>query len=83
MELLALDRCGRFCVVFMNPCHFHTGLVVVKPDLVEYRMLLDSLKNGASYDGADQGFLSHVYGERYVGGPRACQTGGGVARVCG
>jgi hypothetical protein len=24
--------CGHFCVVYMNPVLFHTGLMVVKPD---------------------------------------------------
>ena len=61
---------GRFCVVFMNPCHFHTGLIVVKPDLAEYESLIQTLQNGGqSYDGADQGFLSHVYGAELMSAP--------------
>jgi hypothetical protein len=59
----------------MNPCHFHTGLVVVKPSLAEYDMLIDSLRNGGtSYDGADQGFLSHVYGEALMHAPLFMQN---------
>jgi hypothetical protein len=70
-----LFRCGRFCVVFMNPCHFHTGLIVVKPDAAEYEFLIESLQSGAqSYDGADQGFLSHVYGERLLKAPLFMQN---------
>jgi hypothetical protein len=65
-----LFGCGRFCVVYMNPCHFHTGLIVVKPDLDEYDRLISVLMNGGqSYDGADQGFLSHVYGSELMRAP--------------
>lgn len=29
-----LFLCGHFCALFMNPCHFHTGLLVLKPEKV-------------------------------------------------
>nr|CCA16211.1 glycosyl transferase putative [Albugo laibachii Nc14] len=56
-----LFMCGPFCAVFMNPCHFHTGLLVVTPDKEEYQRLLHQLEYQSSFDGADQGFLSSVY----------------------
>lgn len=56
-----LFMCGPFCAVFMNPCHFHTGLLVVTPDEKEYKRLLQQLEIQNSFDGADQGFLSSVY----------------------
>jgi hypothetical protein len=58
-----LFLCGDFCAVFMNPCHFHTGLLVIKPDQKEYERLLNSLDHLESFDGADQGFLSSMYSE--------------------
>ncbi|KAJ0406909.1 hypothetical protein P43SY_001760 [Pythium insidiosum] len=56
-----LFACGHFCAVFMNPCHFHTGLLVVTPDETEYQRLLRGLGHLESFDGADQGFLSSMY----------------------
>ncbi|UIZ21271.1 hypothetical protein KXD40_001208 [Peronospora effusa] len=56
-----LFLCGQFCAVFMNPCHFHTGLLVVTPSSTEYQRLLNALDHLESFDGADQGFLSSMY----------------------
>lgn len=56
-----LFLCGEFCAVFMNPCHFHTGLLVVTPSTDEYQRLLGALGHEESFDGADQGFLSSMY----------------------
>ncbi|CEG42551.1 glucuronosyltransferase pgsip8-like [Plasmopara halstedii] len=56
-----LFLCGEFCAVFMNPCHFHTGLLVVTPSSSEYERLLNALGHLESFDGADQGFLSSMY----------------------
>lgn len=58
-----LFLCGHFCAVFMNPCHFHTGLLVVTPDASEYQRLLSALGHLESFDGADQGFLSSMYSQ--------------------
>ncbi|CAI5714269.1 unnamed protein product [Hyaloperonospora brassicae] len=58
-----LFLCGDFCAVFMNPCHFHTGLLVVTPSAAEYQRLLKALDYLESFDGADQGFLSSMYSE--------------------
>lgn len=59
--LQPLFGCGRLCVVYMNPCHFHTALMVVKPDPGEFDRLMFELNNGSrSHDGADQGFLSYM-----------------------
>jgi len=52
--------CGHFCITFFNPIYFHTGMLVVKPDAVKFKQLLNNLLTLASfsYDGADQGFLT-------------------------
>jgi len=54
-----LFLCGHFCVVYMNPLIFHTGLIVVKPDETMFEKLIAALYSDASFshDGADQGFL--------------------------
>ena len=51
-----LFSCGEFCAVFMNPCHFHTGLMVITPSTQTYTQLLQQLSHSRSFDGADQGF---------------------------
>jgi len=55
-----LFKCGHLCAVMMNPLYFHTGLMVIKPDLKLFNHLLDVLRQVSvdSYDGADQGFLT-------------------------
>jgi hypothetical protein len=58
-----LFLCGHFCVVYMNPCHFHTGLIVVKPNVTIFSELQANLAKTGSYDGADQGFLSEYFSE--------------------
>ena len=58
-----LFLCGHFCVVFMNPLLFHTGLMVVRPDAATFASLVQRLFSDSSYshDGADQGFLVAVF----------------------
>ena len=56
-----LFHCGHFCVVYMNPCHFHTGLLVVRPDAALLADMLRAMVDTGSYDGADQGFLSAFF----------------------
>ena len=58
-----LFLCGHFCVIFMNMVYFHTGLIVVKPNIDKFNDLLTALKNVEvnSYDGADQGFLTAYF----------------------
>eukprot|EP00053_Salpingoeca_punica_P008151 m.73710 g.73710 ORF g.73710 m.73710 type:complete len:492 (+) comp14475_c0_seq1:307-1782(+) len=59
----SLFLCGQFCVVYMNPCHFHTGLMVVKPNAELYAKMRHRLAQTGSFDGADQGFLSAYFGK--------------------
>ena len=58
-----LFMCGAFCVVYMNPLLFHTGLMVVQPSTDMFRTLVHALFSSDSYshDGADQGFLCAVF----------------------
>eukprot|EP01090_Pellita_catalonica_P015034 TRINITY_DN3968_c0_g2_i1.p1 TRINITY_DN3968_c0_g2~~TRINITY_DN3968_c0_g2_i1.p1 ORF type:complete len:395 (-),score=16.91 TRINITY_DN3968_c0_g2_i1:95-1231(-) len=58
-----LFDCGHFCVVYQNPCNFHTGLLVIKPDNEQYNQMLLALEKHSvrSYDGADQGFLTAYF----------------------
>ncbi len=55
-----LFLCGHFCVAFLSPTYFHTGLMVIKPSTSEFKRLLKNLLTleSFSYDGADQGFLT-------------------------
>ena len=58
-----LFLCGHFCVVFMNPLLFHTGLMVIRPHTDTFTALTSTLFSSSSYshDGADQGFLCAVF----------------------
>jgi len=58
-----LFMCGHFCVVFMNMCVFHTGLMVIKPDTAVFQDMLKQLASLSSDDGADQGFLSSYFAD--------------------
>jgi len=60
-----LFMCGHFCVVFLNPLFFHTGLMVVKPDADKFHHLVNELNKPTAYsfDGADQGFLTLQFKE--------------------
>ena len=71
-KLDELFNCGHFCAVFMNPCNFHTGLLVVKPDAKMFAKLLNTLEkeNPKSYDGADQGFFTYFFNYERMGGAR-------------
>eukprot|EP00124_Ichthyophonus_hoferi_P001543 Ihof_evm2s83 gene=Ihof_evmTU2s83 len=56
--------CGHFCAVFMNPVNFHTGMLVVKPNMDVFNDMMYHLNNGLeSYDGADQGFLTGYFND--------------------
>jgi len=63
-----LFDCGHFCAVFMNPCNFHTGLLVIKPDTKQFNHMVESLPSIESYDGADQGFLTAFFPFKEMGG---------------
>ena len=56
-----LMKCGHFCVVYMNQVHFHTGVMVIKPDRAMYASVIDGLTKLLSFDGADQGFLNSFF----------------------
>jgi hypothetical protein len=56
-----LFLCGEFCAVFLNPCIFHTGLVVLKPSLTVFQDMQEKLWKLYSFDAADQGFLTSYY----------------------
>lgn len=53
--------CGRFCAVFINPCHFNSGLMLVTPSTALFDDMLRALPTLPSYDGGDQGFLNSFY----------------------
>ena len=38
-----LFYCGHFCVLYMNPCHFHTGVMAIKPDNETYAAMRKQL----------------------------------------
>ena len=76
-----LFLCGHFCVVYMNPLLFHTGLMVIKPDTAHFDRLVHTLFSSDSYshDGADQGIP--MCGVQH-GGRAAVRREYGVGRWC-
>ena len=41
--------CGHFCVVYMNPLIFHTGLLVIKPDTSMFNKLINGQGGGDAH----------------------------------
>lgn len=60
-DMSDIFRCGRFCAVFINPCHFNSGLMLVTPSTDTFNDMLRQLPHLPSYDGGDQGFLNAYY----------------------
>jgi hypothetical protein len=58
-----LFLCGHFCALFMNPCHFHTGLLVIKPEQSMFSRIVEALQYIPSHDAADQGFLDNFFSD--------------------
>ena len=56
-----LFRCGSFCAAYRHSDLFNSGVFVVKPDLLEYRRLINKIGIYPSYDNTDQGFLNYYY----------------------
>ncbi|CAI5510244.1 unnamed protein product [Closterium sp. Naga37s-1] len=56
-----LFQCGSMCAVFINPCIFHTGLVVLKPSVKVFKDMMQQLRSLPSHDAADQGFLNRYF----------------------
>eukprot|EP01105_Mastigella_eilhardi_P026060 TRINITY_DN733_c0_g1_i1.p1 TRINITY_DN733_c0_g1~~TRINITY_DN733_c0_g1_i1.p1 ORF type:complete len:406 (+),score=76.63 TRINITY_DN733_c0_g1_i1:389-1606(+) len=57
-----LFKCGNFCATFINPCIFHTGVLVITPSAAELQRLMGSMQL-PSYDGGDQGFLNSYFSD--------------------
>jgi hypothetical protein len=60
-DMSDIFACGRFCAVFINPCHFNSGLMLVTPSAETFDDMLRMLPKLPSYDGGDQGFLNAYY----------------------
>jgi inositol phosphorylceramide glucuronosyltransferase 1 len=60
-DMSDLFNCGFFCAVFINPCHFNSGLMLVTPNPDVFDDMLHQLPKLPSYDGGDQGFLNSFY----------------------
>ena len=56
-----LFHCGKFCASYRISDFFNTGVLVVKPDLYEYRNLISKIGMYQYHDNADQGFLNYYY----------------------
>ena len=56
-----LFNCGKFCAAYRHSDLFNSGVLVVKPDLQEYRNLINKIGIYPSYDNTDQGFLNYYY----------------------
>jgi len=58
-----LFECGEFCVAFINPTTFNSGVMVLKPSKKVFDDMYEKVASGSvkSYDGGDQGFLNNYY----------------------
>ena len=56
-----LFHCGKFCASYRHSDLFNAGVLVVKPDLLEYFNITSKIGVYPSYDTADQGFLNYYY----------------------
>ena len=56
-----LFHCGKFCAAYRHSDLFNSGVLVVKPDILEYHKLISKVGLYPSYDGADEGFLNYYY----------------------
>lgn len=62
-DLSPVFSCARFCAVFINPCYFNSGFMLVTPNASVYQDMRAVLYNTPSYDETDQGFLNSYYTE--------------------
>ena len=77
-------QCGDFCATFINPCHFNSGVMVIKPSRERYRDMLHRLATTESYDGGDQGFLNVYFARLYDAPafhPGTAERGGPMRRL--
>ncbi|KAH3742468.1 glucuronosyltransferase PGSIP8 [Pelomyxa schiedti] len=58
-----LMNCGAFCAAFINPCIFHTGVLVLTPNGAVFDDMINKLRDLPSYDGGDQGFFNSYFPE--------------------
>jgi len=58
-----LFKCGDLCAVFINPCIFNSGVMVIKPSSKLFEDMISKVSKLHSYDGADQGFLNSYFSD--------------------
>eukprot|EP01117_Protostelium_nocturnum_P011125 TRINITY_DN4040_c0_g1_i1.p1 TRINITY_DN4040_c0_g1~~TRINITY_DN4040_c0_g1_i1.p1 ORF type:complete len:515 (+),score=88.39 TRINITY_DN4040_c0_g1_i1:235-1779(+) len=58
-----LFNCGDFCAVFINPCIFNSGVMVISPSTKLFQDMISKVAELPSYDGADQGFLNSYFND--------------------
>lgn len=56
-----LFHCGKFCAAYRHSDLFNSGVLVVKPDLLEYHNLISKIGIYPSYDNGEQGFLNYYH----------------------
>jgi hypothetical protein len=77
-------QCGDFCAAFINPCHFNSGVMVIRPSQALFQDMLRKLATTESYDGGDQGFLNVYYADLFYApgfGPDDPHRGGQLRRL--
>jgi hypothetical protein len=77
-------ECGDFCAAFINPCHFNSGVMVIRPSQALFQSMLEKLAVTESYDGGDQGFLNVYFSELFYApgfGPGDAHRGGPLRRL--
>lgn len=60
-DMSPLFSCGVFCAVFINPCYFNSGLMMITPNETLFEDMQRVLPDTPSYDGGDQGFLNEYF----------------------
>lgn len=59
-DMSALFGCGSFCAMFIDPCIFNSGIMVITPVTTMFNDLVQKMGHIDSYDGADQGYFNGI-----------------------
>lgn len=57
-DMSGLFGCGSFCAMFIDPCIFNSGIMVITPSHVMFNDLVNKIGKIDSYDNADQGYFN-------------------------
>jgi hypothetical protein len=60
-DMSGLFGCGSFCAMFIDPCIFNSGIMVITPSTVLFNDLVENMGQIDSYDGADLGYFNGIF----------------------